>query len=102
VNFFYRAISQETGRVLAQVKPQRIRILPIAEAKQEVEIAVTKLVMQIMQAKAISPDADTSSLESEIDQIVYQLYGLTPEEVAIVEGSTVNAGHRTVKKILPS
>lgn len=30
---------------------------------------------------------DTSSLEHEIDQLVYQLYGLTNEEIAIVEGS---------------
>jgi len=27
-------------------------------------------------------------LEREIDQLVYQLYGLTPEEIAIVEEST--------------
>jgi hypothetical protein len=31
-------------------------------------------------------DADTSALEHQIDKMVYELYGLTPEEVAIVEG----------------
>jgi len=31
--------------------------------------------------------ADTSALEREIDQQVYALYGLTPEEIAIVEGT---------------
>ncbi|HLG30544.1 MAG TPA: hypothetical protein VI387_10070, partial [Candidatus Brocadiales bacterium] len=31
-------------------------------------------------------DADTSALERQIDQMVYELYGLTPEEIAIVEG----------------
>jgi len=30
--------------------------------------------------------ADTSGLESEIDRLVYQLYGLTEEEIRIVEG----------------
>ena len=30
---------------------------------------------------------DTSALEREIDQQVYALYGLTPEEIAIVEGT---------------
>jgi hypothetical protein len=29
--------------------------------------------------------ADTSALEREIDRIVYDLYGLTEEEIAIVE-----------------
>ena len=30
---------------------------------------------------------DTSALERKIDQLVYALYGLTPEEIQIVEGS---------------
>ncbi len=30
--------------------------------------------------------ADTSGLDREIDQKVYALYGLTPEEIALVEG----------------
>ena len=35
----------------------------------------------------INPQADTSKLEAEIDQLVYQLYGLTEEEIRIVEGA---------------
>jgi len=31
-------------------------------------------------------DADTSALERQIDEMVYELYGLTDEEIAIVEG----------------
>jgi len=31
---------------------------------------------------------DTTQLEAQIDQLVYQLYGLTEEEVAVVEGAT--------------
>ena len=30
--------------------------------------------------------AETSALEWQIDKMVYALYGLTPEEIAIVEG----------------
>jgi adenine-specific DNA-methyltransferase len=37
-------------------------------------------------AKHDNPQADTSKLEAEIDQLVYQLYGLTKEEIEIVEG----------------
>ena len=40
----------------------------------------------IIAAKKRDPDADTSSLEAEIDQLVYKLYGLTEDEIAIVEG----------------
>jgi len=31
---------------------------------------------------------DTTAWEQEIDQRVYPLYGLTPEEIAVVEGTT--------------
>ncbi len=34
--------------------------------------------------------SDTSALEREIDQMVYKLYGLTDEEIAIVEGGDKN------------
>jgi len=37
-------------------------------------------------AEKKDPNADTSALESEIDQLVYKLYGLTDDEIAIVEG----------------
>ncbi len=30
---------------------------------------------------------DTSALERDIDQLVYALYGLTPEEIKIVEAA---------------
>ena len=30
--------------------------------------------------------ANTSALEKRIDEMVYALYGLTPEEIAVVEG----------------
>ena len=33
-----------------------------------------------------NPAADTSALEREIDERVYKLYGLTEEEIKIVEG----------------
>ena len=38
-------------------------------------------------AKKRDPEADTSALEQEIDQMVYELYGLTEEEITIVEGT---------------
>lgn len=45
-----------------------------------------KVVDQILAAKKKDPNADTSALEAEIDQLVYKLYDLTPEEIATVEG----------------
>ena len=52
--------------------------------------SVSKLesnVSQIITIKKENPEADTSTLEAEIDQLVYELYGLTEDEVKIVEES---------------
>lgn len=48
---------------------------------------VERLVDKILTAKQRDPEADTSALEREIDQLVYTLYGLTPEEIQIIEGA---------------
>ena len=39
-----------------------------------------------MHIKETELTADTSALEAEIDRLVYELYGLTEEEIRIVEG----------------
>ena len=36
--------------------------------------------------QAERPAGRTSALERQIDEMVYALYGLTPEEIAVVEG----------------
>jgi len=47
---------------------------------------IEKLVERILTAKRGNPQKDVSALEQEIDELVYKLYGLTKEEIAIVEG----------------
>jgi len=56
----------------------------VHSAKQDILI---NLVNQILLAKQSNPQFDSSGLEKEIDQLVYQLYGLTEEEIKIVENA---------------
>jgi adenine-specific DNA-methyltransferase len=46
---------------------------------------IEKVVDKIVMAKTINSHADTKELEDEIDRQVYKLYGLTEDEIAIVE-----------------
>ncbi|MGI0013679.1 MAG: TaqI-like C-terminal specificity domain-containing protein, partial [Nitrososphaera sp.] len=89
LNFYYRQISQEVGRVLAQVKPQRIKALPIADISVSQQAHLVKLVDRILAAKRLDPEADTTTLEQKIDQLVYKLYDLTDEEITIVEEAAI-------------
>ena len=62
-------------------------ILPkIIEPKFAKEIEL--LVMAIMEKKKQNKNADTKDLEKQIDELVYELYGITPNEIEIIEEKT--------------
>ncbi len=64
---------------------KRFPVPPVTEANQHLAAQIEARVDQILAAKETDPEADVSKLENEIDQIVYLLYGLTPEEIGIVD-----------------
>ena len=57
-----------------------------AEVSEAQEIEITDKVNQILSLKKANATADTRTLEAEIDALVYALYGLSAEEIAVVEG----------------
>jgi hypothetical protein len=58
----------------------------IPAATESQRTAMEKLVQKCLDAKKGDPKADTNELEQAINALVYQLYGLTEEEIKIVEG----------------
>ncbi len=64
--------------------------IPIKKISLEEQNPFINLADQILTAKKANPEADTTALEAEIDQLVYELYDLTEEEIAIVESSIRN------------
>ena len=55
---------------------------------EQQQVKLEEIVTQISIAKKSDSKDSTTALETEIDQLVYQLYGLTEEEIKIVEGET--------------
>ena len=103
--FLYRLVSLESGRVLAQVKPTVISQLPIrtidfnnpAEKKMHDDLVslVEKMLELNKQLQKAHFDSEKEPIERQIaatdkkiDELVYKLYGLTEEEIRIVEGKT--------------
>jgi hypothetical protein len=60
--------------------------IPIAKANENQSKNLTDKVTQIIELKKADSKANTTALETEIDQLVYELYGLSEEEIGIVEG----------------
>jgi len=76
--------------IFPQFKVNELQIFPIPKANNdELKAKIAELsqkMCDIMSGGAVSLDnPNIKSLNSQIDQLVYQLYGLTPEEIAIVE-----------------
>ena len=63
-----------------------IKQTPIPQATTSQVQEMIELVDKILEIKCSDTSADTSALEREIDGLVYGLYGLTEEEVEVVEG----------------
>ena len=76
-------------RELSKIFFENIPIPPVIETNQHLVEKIEERVSKILAAKHTNPDADTTALEKEIDQIVYSLYDLTENEIAIVEQNTV-------------
>ena len=59
--------------------------VPFPETTMQQRQDIKTIVNQILSQKQTNPNVDTLSLEHEIDKLVYQLYNLNLEEIAIIE-----------------
>ena len=67
------------------IYPEHIRNIPIPSATPIQQRPIIVLVDKILAAKNVNPQKDTSEWEMELDKLVYELYGLSEEEIRIVE-----------------
>ncbi len=87
--FYYQNTNSQGGDIFPQVRISSVENLPIKLADKKIQNDIEKLVDKILDKKQSAkggPTADTSDLEKQIDEMVYELYGLTEEEIKIVEG----------------
>ena len=68
------------------IKAEYVKQIRIPSANEEQKIQMENLVNQVLVRK--QNGGDTSTLESEIDLLVYHLYGLTYDEVLIIDPET--------------
>ena len=76
------------GKTTIQYSKQWMENIPIPTASKEDQQKIIDLVDSILEAKKKDPSANTSEQEKEINDIVYDLYDLLPEEIAIVKGDS--------------
>jgi type II restriction/modification system DNA methylase subunit YeeA len=80
----YLASSYNQGTTFTK---EMLNGFPVPKITLENQGKIISIVDQILSAKRKVPGVDTMKWEREIDQLVYQLYGLTEDEIKIVEGA---------------
>lgn len=84
ITSYFRYTNNEFDALFPKIRLKEFRTLPIPAATPEQQAPIVALVEQVLAAKAQDPAADTQALEQQIDALVAALYGLTPEEQALL------------------
>ncbi|ODS33594.1 MAG: type IIS restriction/modification enzyme - site-specific DNA methyltransferase (adenine specific) [Candidatus Scalindua rubra] len=92
--YYYQITNSQGGNIFPQVRISSIENLPIKLVSKKAQENIESLVGRILaitkgEDYLKDPKKQTKALilEAEIDQLVYNLYDLTPEEIKIVEGT---------------
>ena len=105
INFAYKFGNPQTGKIFAEIKPSVIKQLPIHVidpshpedvARHDKMVALVERMLDLHRRLSESKTGHEKTLlsrqieatDKQIDALVYELYGLTDEEVAIVEEGT--------------
>ena len=75
------------GKKTIQYSKQWMENIPIPSASPTQQQPIIAIVENILASKKEDPQADTREWEEEIDRLVYDLYGLTEEEIKIIENN---------------
>ncbi|HAN79627.1 MAG TPA: restriction endonuclease, partial [Bacteroidales bacterium] len=85
IDFLYHDLVPEENRIFPEVKPVQLFKLPICIQESKIQLEIEKKVLKIIEMKEKNIGNDSSEIETQIDELIYQLYGLTQDEISIIE-----------------
>ena len=89
VGYYIASFGDKSKQTLfPRVSMKMLKQIPIPSATYEQQQPIIDIVNSILQTKGANQSVDTKDLEDKIDFLVYHLYGLTYNEVLIVDPET--------------
>ena len=85
IKYYWKQKFEDKRKTFPKIKGTYLELLPIANPTSE----ISAIVKEIINKKEERSTEDTSTLEKEIDKLVYKLYGLTEDEIKIIEESFI-------------
>ena len=87
VKYFWKISFHDFKTTFPQVTLNSLNLIPIKLGKSEFEERIIKEVDSILETNKKEISDNSLILENQIDQLVYQLYDLTEEEIKIIENA---------------
>jgi hypothetical protein len=93
IEYFWKIMFSDFKSTFPQVTVFSLSQVPVIDTRGHsvghnlTHDRLVALVDKILAAKRAEAETDTSALEREIDELVYALYDLTPDEIALVESA---------------
>jgi tRNA1(Val) A37 N6-methylase TrmN6 len=84
MNFYHKYLFLDIEKELFQkILIENCKLFPCRTFKDS--NSVKEIIEKIIKIKSSSPEENTIELERDLDKMIYELYGLTEEEIAIIE-----------------
>ena len=84
ITWFMSQTALNSGMGVTRWIGHTVEQIPVPKVTAEKQCLMVGQVDRILTTKVADPAADTSKEDGEIDHLVYELYGLTTDEVAMV------------------
>ena len=88
VNYYFSFVSNSSGMGTTQWKKFAVENIPIPDFSRTPKALVSKLVTLVdkrLKMSIAEHQSESVELESEIDKVVYQIYSLNSEDIALIE-----------------
>ena len=82
---YFKFTNNEFDALFPKIKIGEFKELPVFKDLKKAQSILEDIVSQILKIKKLDPFADTIALETKVDDLVYQLYNLTENEIKIIE-----------------
>ena len=82
INWFFRCFSTNSN-----VNGYEVDNFPIPRLDLDIQLKISELVKEVLNTKRTNNSADTSTIEKQIDELVYRAYELAKDDIKIIEQS---------------
>ena len=90
VNFYFKFISNSSGMGTTQWRKYAVENIPVPDFGKVSKSILEKLVFLVdkrLSLKIADHASDCLELERQIDQVVYEIYSLSPEDISLIEST---------------